>query len=89
MLYNFGASRNSLNRVQHLKCDVRAASHRYARRGFRVAVPGFPGRCSIDSSIYLQPFKELQVSVSLLVAELHSEQQTSHSVLYVYVASFQ
>lgn len=68
---------------------MRAAGHRYARRGFRVAVPGFPGRCSIDSSIYLQPFKELQVSVSLLVAELHSEQQTSHSVLYVYVASFQ
>jgi hypothetical protein len=35
---------------------------KYACRGFRVAVPGFPGRSRINSSIYLQPFAECSVS---------------------------
>lgn len=36
---------------------------KYAQRGFRVAVPGFPGRSSINSSIYLKPWSELKVCV--------------------------
>lgn len=35
---------------------------KYSRRGFRVAVPGFPGRRGIDSSIYLLPYMECKVT---------------------------
>jgi hypothetical protein len=55
------------------RCAVLAC--RYARRGFRVAVPGFPGRCGIDSSIFLRPFKELQVRRLVCKAELQRESQ--------------
>jgi hypothetical protein len=36
---------------------------KYARRGFRVAVPGFNRRV-VDSSIYLLPYKQLEVRLS-------------------------
>ena len=34
---------------------------KYAKRGFRVAVPGFPGRSGINSSLYLVPYAETKV----------------------------
>lgn len=40
---------------------------KYARRGFKVAVPGFPGRGSVNSSIYLKPYEELEVRIILVV----------------------
>ncbi|WIA21881.1 hypothetical protein OEZ85_004256 [Tetradesmus obliquus] len=72
-------ARRALNRRQNLADPGRLSPSyesrlaKYARRGFRVAVPGFPGRCSIDSSIYLQPFKELQGLARLLRLEASSK----------------
>eukprot|EP00775_Hariotina_reticulata_P008499 gene8499-8681_t len=45
---------------------------KYSRRGFRVAVPGFPGRRGIDSSIYLLPYMECKGLAKLLRLEQKS-----------------
>jgi hypothetical protein len=65
-------SRRAINRRQNvvdpgrLSPSYESRLAKYARRGFKVAVPWFPGRGSVNSSIYLKPYEKLQVRILVL-----------------------